>query len=90
MEEVFNYMEKWVTESMNKLLEKSNGCKCAKCRKDIFALALNNLKPYYVATEKGRVMAKLANTENQFETDIIIQVTKAINIVQNNPNHDVI
>lgn len=88
MKEVFNYMEKWVNECLDKLLKKSKGCKCDKCRKDMYALALNNLKPYYVATEKGRVMAKLANTENQFETDIVIQVTKAINIVQANPNHN--
>ena len=87
MEEVFNYMEKWVSECLDKLLEDSKGCKCEKCRKDMFALALNNLKPYYVATDRGRVMAKLANTENQFETDIIIQVTKAIHIVQENPHH---
>ena len=87
MEEVFNYMEKWVSECLDKLLEGSKGCKCEKCRKDMFALALNNLKPYYVATDRGRVMAKLANTENQFETDIIIQVTKAIHIVQENPHH---
>ena len=88
MEEVFNYMEKWVAECLDKFLKDSKGCKCDKCRKDMFALALNNLKPYYVATERGRVMAKLANTENQFETDIIIQVTKAIHIVQENPHHN--
>lgn len=87
MEEVFNYMEKWVMECIDNMLPGTQGCRCDKCKKDIFALALNNLKPYYVATDKGRVMAKLANTENQFETDIIIQVTKAIHVVQSNPHH---
>ena len=88
MDCVINYMEEWVKDCMNELLDKSDGCKCEKCKRDIFALALNNLKPYYVATNKGRVMAKLANTQNQFETDIVIAVANAIKIVQNNPNHD--
>ena len=88
MEEVTNYMENWVRDCMEELLKKDNGCRCEKCKRDIFALSLNNLKPYYVATEKGRVMAKLANSENQFETDTIIQVTKAINKVRENPSHN--
>lgn len=88
MDEVTNYMEIWVKSCMEELLKKDEGCKCEKCKRDIFALALNNLKPYYVATEKGRVMAKLANSENQFEADIIIQVTKAMKKVREVPNHD--
>lgn len=88
MDCVTNYMEKWVRDYMDELLEQSGGCSCAKCKRDIFALALNNLKPYYVATNKGSVMAKLANAESQFETDIVIEITKAINKVQENPNHD--
>lgn len=75
-------------EYMDKLLENDNGCKCEQCKKDIYALALNNLKPYYVTTEKGRVMAKLANYENQIETDIIIEVTKAISKVREKPSHN--
>ncbi|MBE6072230.1 MAG: competence protein [Clostridium butyricum] len=88
MDNVTNYMEIWVREYMDELLEQSNCCSCEKCKRDIFALALNNLKPYYVTTDKGRVMAKLANAENQFETDIFIEITKAINKVQENPSHD--
>ena len=50
MKDVINYMEIWVQEYMEILLEKTDGCKCEKCKRDIFTLALNNLKPYYVAT----------------------------------------
>lgn len=87
MDGIKNYMEKWVKEQMEYLLENMNVCKCEKCKKDICALALNNLKPYYVVNEMGRVMAKLASTQNQFETDITIQVTKAIEIVSKSPKH---
>ncbi|MCE5221278.1 MAG: late competence development ComFB family protein [Clostridium sp.] len=88
MNDVINYVEVWVQEYMDILLEKVDGCKCEKCKRDIFALALNNLKPHYVATPLGEIMAKLESTKQQVETDIIVEVTKAINKINSNPNHD--
>ena len=88
MNNVVNFMEIWVDEHMGILLKKVNGCKCDKCKRDIYTLALNNLKPYYVATPLGKIMAKIESTKQQVETDIIVQVTKAINKVHSNPNHD--
>ena len=88
MNNVINYMEIWVKEYMEIILEKAEGCKCDKCKRDIFTLAMNNLKPYYVATPLGEIIAKIESTKQQVETDIIVQVTKAVNKVQNNPNHD--
>ena len=88
MNNVVNYMEIWVKEYMEIILEKAEGCKCDKCKRDIFTLAMNNLKPYYVATTLGEIIAKIESTKQQVETDIIVQVTKAVNKVQNNPNHD--
>ena len=88
MNNVVNYMEIWVKEYMEIILEKAEGCKCDKCKRDIFTLAMNNLKPYYVATPLGEIIAKIESTKQQVETDIIVQVTKSINKVQNNPNHD--
>ncbi|WP_026887417.1 late competence development ComFB family protein [Clostridium beijerinckii] len=88
MENVINYMEIWVKEYMEILLAKTDGCKCDKCKRDIFTLSLNNLKPYYVATPLGKIMAKIESTKQQVETDIIVQVTTAIKKVSDNPNHD--
>lgn len=88
MEDVINYMEIWVKECMEILLQETDGCKCDICKKDIFTLALNNLKPYYVARPFGKIMAKLESTKQQVETDIVVQVTKAIKKVQENPNHN--
>jgi len=44
---------------MRALLKKSDGCKCDKCKRDIYTLSLNNLKPYYVSTPLGKIMAKI-------------------------------
>lgn len=81
-------MEIWVKEYMEVILEETGYCKCDKCKRDIFTLALNNLKPYYVSTSFGKIMAKLESTKQQVETDIIVQVTKAVNQVNEKPNHD--
>jgi len=88
MDDVINYVEIWVKEYMGILLEKVDGCKCDKCRRDIYTLSLNNLRPYYVATTLGKIMAKLESTKQQVETDIIVEVTKAIGKVNSSPNHD--
>lgn len=88
MNNVINYMEIWVQEYMDVLLEKVDVCKCDKCKRDIYTLSLNNLKPYYVATPLGKIMAKIESTKQQVETNIIVEVTKAINKVSSNPNHD--
>lgn len=88
MYNVTNYMEIWINDCMEILLERTDGCKCDICKRDIFTLSLNNLKPYYVATPLGKVMAKLENTKQQAETDIIVEVTKAMKKVKENPNHN--
>ena len=88
MNNVINYMEIWVQEYMDILFEKIDGCKCDKCKRDIFTFALNRLKPCYVSTPIGSVMAKLESTKQQFDTDIIVEVANAINKVTINPNHD--
>lgn len=88
MYDVINYVEIWVKEYMDILIEKVDGCKCDKCRRDMYTLSLNNLRPYYVATTLGKIMAKLESTKQQVETDIIVEVTKAIGKVNSSPNHD--
>lgn len=88
MENTINYMEIWVKEYMKKILKESDVCTCEKCQRDIYTLALNKLRPFYVATTKGRLLTKINVMQQQFETDIIIEITKAINIVKNNPKHD--
>lgn len=87
MNGVINYMEVWVEQNMETLLKEYKGCTCEMCKRDIFALALNNLPHYYVVTSKGTVLTKLQGIQQQFSTDIIIEVTKAIEKVGTNPNH---
>jgi len=62
-------------------------CRCAKCRFDILAIALNKLQPKYVVTEKGRIYAKIAELELQLKADVAKELTKAIGVVKKRSQH---
>jgi competence protein ComFB len=86
--EIRNFMEDMVKNVLDELLEgKEDICKCEKCRLDIMAIALNNIKPKYVVTVKGRVYAKLSELEVQFRADVIRELAKAFNMVKGKPQH---
>jgi competence protein ComFB len=84
-----NYMEYIVEENLPLIMDKySHICKCQKCIDDIKAIALNNLKPLYVVTEKGTIYSKSKELGIQFKTDIISELTQAIEVVSKNPQHN--
>lgn len=87
--EVVNIMEKIVWDNMQNVLNtKEDACDCDKCRADIAAYALNNLKPRYVATAKGETLAKAQLLENQFYLNAIVALTAALELVSARPHHD--
>lgn len=90
MKEVYNYMEILVEEQLNAILNASDEhfCKCYQCKKDICALALNNVKPFYVVSSKGKIMARYEEKLSQLDTDVLIAITNAIEVVKANPYHD--
>lgn len=88
--ELRNLMEDVVKDTINKLLsEDENICHCDKCKLDIAAIALNNLKPKYVVTEKGHLYGKVDTMNYQFDADLIKEITKAMQIVKKQPHHDI-
>jgi competence protein ComFB len=84
-----NYMEEVVLHLMDSVLEDIDMCKCELCLMDIAALALNNLPPKYVATEKGELYSKVNSLRNQFEVDVITAIAKAAVIVKAAPRHEI-
>lgn len=86
---VKNLTEELVDKQLNQLIKDSGVCKCARCKADIRAIALNHLPTNYVATEKGalHVLAD-ALFSSQSQTNIIIAITQGINAVVQNPRHD--
>lgn len=83
-----NYMEEVVYMIIDDVLKDLNACTCKKCTMDIAAIALNQLPPKYIVTEKGELYSKINTLRQQFEVDIISAITKAAVLVKRSPRHD--
>jgi competence protein ComFB len=87
--ELQNLMEHEVKYALEHVLNtgiKIN-CQCEKCKLDIIAICLNSLPPKYIVTKKGLLYSKLNILNQQFNTDILTSLTKAIDKVSKNPRH---
>jgi len=85
---VKNYMEDVVEYLLPQILkELPDICHCEYCVSDIKALALNNLKPKYVATPVGEIYTKVNELSIQFEADTVRAITEAIAKVKKSPRH---
>ncbi|AEV68010.1 late competence development ComFB family protein [Acetivibrio clariflavus] len=88
MAQIKNYMEEIVFSSIREVLDDINVCSCDKCILDIAAIALNELPPKYIVTEKGELYSKVDSLRQQFEVDVISAIAKAAVLVKRNPRHD--
>jgi len=86
--QVKNYMEEVVFSMIKEIIGEINVCTCEKCMMDIAAIALNDLPPKYIVSEKGELYSKVNSLKQQFEVDVISAVTKAAVLVKRNPRHE--
>lgn len=83
-----NYMEDAVEHILPNLMKVfPNICFCEQCQMDIKALALNNLKPHYIVTDKGQLYTKVQEMNLQFEADVMKALIDAIAVVGAKPRH---
>ncbi|GAV23092.1 late competence development ComFB family protein [Carboxydothermus pertinax] len=82
-----NYTEEVVDEILQEILPKQDICTCERCLLDIKAIALNQLPPRYVVTDKGEVITRLNFTKVADRTEVLTAVLKAIEKVRKNPSH---
>ncbi len=87
--ELRNLMEILVVRRLDEVLddEKEEVCRCNQCRMDMAALALNDLTPRYVVTQRGETYSKADLLEVQRFVDVLTAISKAVKIVHNNPRH---
>lgn len=86
--EVYNIMEDLVHNELISIVDKMPRlCRCEQCIADVTAMALNNLKPRYVSTDKGGVLARIMSTSETEQINLIREVTAAAEKVANNPRH---
>lgn len=86
--QLVNFMEEAVRRALEELLEDpatQSALLDEKTRLDVVAFALNHLPPKYVVTEKGHLYTRVNELKQQFRTDIVVELTKAIAHVKANP-----
>ncbi|MFH5836261.1 late competence development ComFB family protein [Proteiniclasticum sp. C24MP] len=84
-----NHMETLVDSHLPSLIkEKSHIIACEKCQNDIKAMALNHLKPQYIMSDRGLIFTKMKELDHQFQSDIIQELVRAIQIVEDHPRHE--
>jgi competence protein ComFB len=88
MPQLKNYMEEIVFNQIKDVLSDINMCTCEKCVLDIAAIALNDLPPKYIVSEKGELYSRINTLRQQFEVDVIAAITKAAVMVKRRPRHD--
>ncbi|MDD2510056.1 MAG: late competence development ComFB family protein [Syntrophomonas sp.] len=87
---VINIVEELVWECINEVIEHRPGkCRCDRCIADICALALNQMKPRYVASDRGKTISKAAFLEKDLKIALLVVVADAVERVNANPRHGV-
>lgn len=84
-----NHMETLVDSHLPSLIKESSHVReCEKCQNDIKAMALNHLKPQYIMSDRGLIFTKMKELDHQFQSDIVQELVRAIQIVESHPRHD--
>lgn len=83
---LYNIMERLVLDKLEAALQKMNCCRCDRCKEDIIAIALNNLKPMYVVASRDDIDKKLKDSE-KLGMEVTTAVLKAVLAVRKNPRH---
>ncbi len=79
-----NLMETLVLEKLETAFGQIKFCKCERCKKDIAALALNNLPPRYYVLTKDRPEPK---PDPETVAQVMSATIKAILQVRSHPRH---
>lgn len=85
--ELKNVVKEVVWDLVENNLQSLNICKCSKCKHDVLALTLNNVKPKYVVTQRGALISKTDYMSRTAQMDLITEIARAARIVKENPRH---
>jgi len=84
-----NYMEDIAKRNRDEQMSnRTDICKCDRCKLDVFAYAINHLPPKYVVTDRGHIFTKLQEMEVQFNADVTREVLKAIEFIKSHKRHE--
>jgi len=80
-----NYMEDIVFDNIDGAMESVGCCRCEDCRRDVMAIALNQLIPAYYVSGTGALYLKIKRGTVQSLSEVIEAITRGADIVKKNP-----
>lgn len=87
-----NYTESIVNDLLSPVLEEyarrnPEICTCPRCREDVAALALNQLPPRYVTSERGVILTRAALDRAPLRGQVVAAIVNAVRQVATSPRH---
>ncbi len=82
-----NIIEEFVRLRVKESIKELGACECETCYLNACALALNVLEPRYVTTTKGALISEITAMKLENQTNILVEVTKAVMQVMECPHH---
>ena len=83
---LYNITERFVLNKFDGVLEKMNCCRCDRCKQDIVAIALNNLKPMYIVATRDEIEKRVSNLKD-VGGKVTTELIKAVLTVRKSPRH---
>lgn len=72
-----------VEELTNHLMKgEQDFCTCEHCKIDVIVLSLNRIQTKYVISDKRELFGRASLMTSQYDTDLVNEVTKSINVVR--------
>ncbi len=87
MDKYHNVMETLVINKLNEIWDTLDCCKCDKCRNDIIACTLNQMKPKYAVTEEGELYVRLCILSAEHEFEVVKAIAISVRTVSEHPKH---
>lgn len=86
---IMNVMEPIVSDlfEANYVKTRSLKCDCEKCQLDIVLLTLNHVTPHYTSSQTGEAYIKASYMNSQLQSDVLREITQAVKVIEENPNH---
>ncbi|MFC1592389.1 CheR family methyltransferase [Candidatus Omnitrophota bacterium] len=85
-----NIIESIASDFLNVVLAlRYDICTCDICKNDMLAYVLSRVPARYVTTEEGSLHAIIEQTKAEHQAQIGREIIKAIDIVGNNPRHEI-
>lgn len=82
-----NIIEEFVRMQVKQTQKELGACTCDTCYFNACALALNALAPKYVTTTRGALLSEITAMQLNNQTNILVEVTKAVMQVIECPHH---